>query len=404
MFKARHFLSVLFLFSSFFTQAQVNSLVGKWAGIVLYTQDNVPFEFEINDREGDLTLTIINGQERIEQKDVKVSGDSIFVRLAPFDVDLKAKWAKGTMTGKWIKNYRNSNGISFVAIKDGFRFKSTSRQPAKISQEFPITLKSENGLPYDGLALFNQQGTDVEGTIITGTGDLRYFAGIMDGDSLKMSSFDGAHAFLLKGSLKNNTWSGVLVFDNGYNEYWSATGEPASPLAEPFQSLNESDESKLIPFYDILAAGDGHAVFESAEFENKVTIVQILGSWCPNSLDETKYLTKWYSQNKDRGVQVLAVFYELNYSQEYGSKRIEDYVRDNSIPYKTALGGRANKGQAALAFPFINKIEAFPTLIILDKQGKARYIHNYFQGPATGERYELFDQQFNRIIDELVAE
>ena len=129
-----------------------------------------------------------------------------------------------------------------------------------------------------------------------------------------------------------------------------------------------------------------------------------MGSWCPNSLDETRYLTRWYDKNKDKDVEILAVFYEMNYSKEYGMRRIEEYVEQNDIPYPTALGGPANKGQAALAFPFISKLAAFPTLVILDKAGQARYMHTYFQGPATGEYYKEFDRRFEAIIAGLLKE
>jgi hypothetical protein len=94
----------------------------------------------------------------------------------------------------------------------------------------------------------------------------------------------------------------------------------------------------------------------------------------------------------------------MNYSKAYGTQRMNEYVAHNSIPYPTALGGPANKGQAALAFPFVSKLQAFPTLVILDKSGRARYMHTYFQGPATGEYYEQFDRRFRAIIEDLLNE
>ena len=104
------------------------------------------------------------------------------------------------------------------------------------------------------------------------------------------------------------------------------------------------------------------------------------------------------------GVEILASSYEANYSQEYGLSRIEEYVADIEIPYEVVLGGRLSKRAAAMPFPFMDRIEAFPTLIIVDKQGYARYVHSYFTGPATGPYYDAFDLRFNEIINELVSE
>ena len=379
-----------------------DQLAGKWAGQVIYSQAKVPFEMELQKTDQGFQAIFVNGNERIIQKDVTVFNDSLNIRLSPFDVELKASWDDSRIQGRWVKHYRNSKGVEFIAVKNGSRFETGNKKPASITKELKISLKSANGSPYSGLSLFEQEGEKLEGTIITGTGDLRYFSGIMDGDSLKMSSFDGAHGFLLKGVKKKGKWSGELVFDNGYNEYWQET-EEGFDLKPAFETI-DLEEGKSEPFFDILAAGDGHQKYQKEDFEGKVSIIQLLGSWCPNSLDETRYLTRWFEENEDLDVQIMAVFYEINYSPEYATRRIEDYKKDNNISYQTAIGGRANKGQAALAFPFMNKIDAFPTLVILDKKGHARYVHNYFEGPATGKRYQKFDERFREIIAELVAE
>jgi len=68
------------------------------------------------------------------------------------------------------------------------------------------------------------------------------------------------------------------------------------------------------------------------------------------------------------------------------------------------LGGRLSKSQAALAFPFMSKIEAFPTLVIVDKDGFVHSVFNYFNGPATKEYYEAFKEQFGDVVEELLDE
>ena len=69
-----------------------------------------------------------------------------------------------------------------------------------------------------------------------------------------------------------------------------------------------------------------------------------------------------------------------------------------------ALAGRKNKLEAAEPYPFIDELNAFPTMIILDKHGYVRYVNAYFNGPGTGIYYSEFDRKFNTIIDELLDE
>ena len=142
----------------------------------------------------------------------------------------------------------------------------------------------------------------------------------------------------------------------------------------------------------------------SREYEGKVLIVQLMGTWCSNSQDQTRYLTKWISEHPNSDVEILAVNYEANYSVGYGLDRINTYKQRLNIPYKMILGGPLSKTKAAEPFSFMDQILAFPTLVFIDKEGYARYVHSYFTGPATGNYYLDFDRRFNTIVDELSAE
>jgi hypothetical protein len=46
----------------------------------------------------------------------------------------------------------------------------------------------------------------------------------------------------------------------------------------------------------------------------------------------------------------------------------------------------------------------FPTLIIIDKNGKVRNIHTGFSGPGTGIHYAEFKDEFEKLIDNLLLE
>ncbi|MEO1256187.1 MAG: TlpA disulfide reductase family protein, partial [Bacteroidota bacterium] len=233
--------------------------------------------------------------------------------------------------------------------------------------------------------------------------DYRYFEGILEVDSISLSSFDGAHSFALTGKKSEEGWSGKMVYDNGYEEPWEATYDENVSLIDPFEMVTV-EPGKYKPYYDLLGAGEGKNAIKADKYNGKVLVIQLFGTWCPNSHDQTKYLTEWYHENNDRGVEILAASFEANYSQAYGLNRLEKYREVNEIPYDLVLGGRLSKTGAAMPFPFMNKIAAFPTLVILDKQGYVRYVHSYFNGPATGAYYQAFDQQFNEKIDLLINE
>lgn len=378
---------------------------GKWGGEIQYDNESVPFSFEVGYPNGEIPeIVIINGKERRVVKNALVKGDSITIPLDPFDVAIKAKFTAMSLTGSYIKYYRGVNiPLSASFGKTRFSKKSNKSSLTKISNKWSMTLDLESDSPSIAVGLFSMQNGIVTGTILTGVSDYRFFEGILDGDSIKLSSFDGAHAFMILGRRTADGWEGEMIYDNNYSEPWIAKANPNAELPNPFEIV-KIEPGKHRPYFDLLSAGSGKNTIDPSNYEGKVLIVQIFGTWCPNSLDETEYLVNWYKKNKNRDVAILASSYEANYSQEYGLKRLADYKVMNNIPYDLVLGGRLNKTSAAMPFPFMEKIKAFPTLVIIDKQGYARYVHSYFNGPATGSYYQEFDKRFNEIIDEMEAE
>jgi len=401
----RLLLLVISLFSGLnLTQAQ-NISLGEWRGIIAYDQIEVPFSFTVKKENEQYVVTLKNGDEAIQITNSRWVNDSLVIPMHVFDAEIRTHVSENQMSGRWLKHYKTNGDRVFRATFNKPRFvAATSKKVVRVPAELKMSFTPSFGMAYDAKGLFYQDKHRITGTIMAEIGDYRYFEGVVTKDSLKASSFDGVHAFLLLGAYNGKQWQGELVLDNNYSEPWTGSIAPEFSLTDPFVKIDQTDPGKQEPYFDILTAGSGFNTLDPDDYLGKVTIIQLLGSWCPNSLDETNYLIKWYADHRERDIEVLAVFYEMNYSKAYGMQRMNDYIADNTIPYPTALGGPANKGQAALAFPFVNKLEAFPTLMILDKSGQVRYMHTYFQGPATGKYYKAFDKRFNEIVEGLLGE
>ena len=370
----------------------------------MYDSLQVPFTFEIGYPTGEVPeITIINGSDRRVISNAEIVGDSIFIPMDPFDVEIRARYTAMSMTGTYKKYYRDLS-IPFVADFGKSRMRKNSvRSFAPIEERWVITFSQDSDGMSKGIGLFKQRGDIVTGTIMTEVSDYRFFEGILDGDSIKLSCFDGAHAFAFLGKRTASGWSGQMIYDNGFDEPWEAKYDAKAELEDPFKMV-EVEPGTQKPYYDLLGAGEGKDAIDPTKYDGKVLIIQLFGTWCPNSHDQTKYLVDWCKKNKDRDIAILASSFEANYSQAYGLERLTKYRQMNEIPYDLVLGGRLSKTAAAMPFTFMKRIEAFPTLVILDKQGFVRYVHSYFNGPATGEYYQTFDQQFNQIIDSLTSE
>lgn len=377
---------------------------GTWRGAIIYSNVEVPFNFEVDNSSGDNNpiITIINGSDRAVINDAVIKNDSLIIPMFAFDITLKAHLRDNELSGELIKHYRNRS-YSFRAQFGLPRYDfEVEEEPLEIESRWEMTLRYDKSNPSTVVGLFNQDGNKVTATLLTEVSDFRFFEGKIEGNSMELSSFDGVHAFVIKGTYEDGLWTGSIILDDGYSENWKGSYNADAEIRDPLRIITLGEEEQRPDFEKLTA--EGQPAVDWSDYEGKVLLIQLFGTWCPNSWDQTKYLVDWYSKNHGKEVEVLAVNYEANYSQEYGERRIKQYRDKMGIEYDVILGGRLSKTVAAEAFPFMDRILAFPTLVIVDKKGYARYVHSFFTGPATGEYYYEFDQDLNTIVDKLLKE
>ena len=144
--------------------------------------------------------------------------------------------------------------------------------------------------------------------------------------------------------------------------------------------------------------------FPNENYEGKVTIIQIMGTWCPNCLDETIYYKELYNKYHSKGLEIISIAYEVGDS-------IQDYIESVtrlrnklSLNFTFLIGGAANKNLASQHFSMLNKIISFPTSIFIGRDGQVKRIHTGFNGPGTGDYYTEYVSYTNSLIENLLAE
>ena len=145
---------------------------------------------------------IVNGAESISIGGVIVTdGGSFSVshHFAGFDSQLRWHGASNEHPrfwgSEWIISRKSGKTTIPIKISDrSTRFPLPDTPPAITSGRYRVTFASSPDDPAVGLFTINQDGT-ASGTFLTTTGDYRYLAGNAAGDTLKLSTFDGAHAF-----------------------------------------------------------------------------------------------------------------------------------------------------------------------------------------------------------------
>ena len=347
-----------------------------------------------------------NGVERVEVGEVSVDGDQYRLRFPAFNNQLELVRQDDRLSGTLTLVKRGyEQHLPVVARPDpGYRFSQNPEAEVDLTGRWEVKFTDEEGNEGFGVGEFDQQGSDLAGTFLTATGDYRYLAGEVDGRTLKLSTFDGAHAYVFTatldefGALQGDFWSG-----SHWHETWVARRNFDAQLPDAF-SL-----TYLKPGYDAVEFNfpnlDGDPVsLSDARFEDQVVLVTLGGTWCPNCADETNFLADYYRENRDRGLEIVSLLFEHVRDFEQAARLGRELVRKHGIEYEVLIGGYSDKADAAAALPMLNQVLAYPTIIFIDRGGKVRAIHTGFSGPGTGEHYQEFIRKFNELTDQLLDE
>ncbi|OCX50941.1 redoxin [Mucilaginibacter sp. PPCGB 2223] len=394
------------LLASSFAFAQNRLQNGIWhATLQNSISREIPFNFEVKDTLGKKEIVIINGNERFKVPDVKQVRDSVFIHMPLFDSEFKARLVDGKLQGNWIKHLPQKDvAMAFAAEPGNYRFFKDPKAACNVQGRWSAIFASGDTT----VAEFKQADAKVTGTFLTTTGDYRYLEGTTTNDSLYLSCFDGGHAFLFTAAINHNN-NCILTggkFYSGYSgsDEWSAIKDPNAKLPDAYSltALKPGYTKMAFTFTDL----NGKKVsLSDARFKNKVVILQIMGSWCPNCMDETAYLVNFYKKYHPKGVEIVGLAYERSTDFARSKKSIEQLKKRFNITYPVLITGYTNdKKELTKSLPMLANFLGFPTTIIIDKKGDVRKIHTGFSGPGTGNYYAEFISEFEKLNDDLLAE
>lgn len=401
------FLSILLVGCNTKNEISRNLRTGIWRATVEIQGRELPFNFEVKtDNSNNINIYLINAEERLLLDEVKIKGDSVDIALHIFDANIKALISGDTLEGLFIKNFAKDYRLPFRAVHGvTYRFAKGTNQLEipDFSGKYEVKFVHESDTT-QAVAVFNQIKDSVTGTFLTPTGDYRYLQGNVANGTLQLSTFDGNYAYLFTATKQmDGTLTGKFYSGKTWMESWTArkNDNPPLPDAEKLTYLKKGYDRVEFTFPDI---NGNNVSLNDEKYKNKVVILQLFGTWCPNCMDETKFLAPWYNENKSRGVEIIGLAYERKPDFAYASSRVKKMIDKLNVSYDLVIAGTDDKDKASETLPMLNSVVAFPTTIFIGKDGKVKKIHTGFSGPGTGVYYEQFKERFNETINELLAE
>lgn len=378
---------------------------GTWRGTLTIQGKELPFVFDISKENGRHVFIIHNAEERIRLDSLTFTGDSVNIFFPIFDASFRAAYDNRRLAGYFTIHYASQYRVPFTAVYGQTHRFIPSDTTARVT-DFTGTYAVKFINPTDtvpAVGLIRQKGNYAEATFLTPYGDYRYLEGNVANDTLWLSAFDGNHIYLFNATKKGDSINGTHWLGRTRSRPWKGIKDTAATLPPP-ESL-----TYLKKGYDKLEFSfpnpTGKLVsLQDDRFRGKVVIVQILGTWCPNCVDETVFLADWYSKNKGREVEIIGLAYEQKDDFAYASNRVKALQKKLNVTYPILIAGVSEKSKASQTLPALNSIIAFPTTLFIGKDGKVKYIHTGFSGPGTGKYYQELTERFNEIVNNLLSE
>jgi len=379
-------------------------ITGIWKAVLGLPGGDLPFNFEVNRSDSLYTITILNGSEKILVDEISFTGDSMIARLPVFDSEIRVLVNGKSMTGDFINYSRKTNQrISFHAYQGiPYRFNTYPQVSiANVQGRWETDFSPGTADSSKAIGVFEQKENGiVYGTFLTPSGDYRYLEGCATSDSLFLSCFDGAHAFLFKAAINGDRMTGIYLSGNHWKENFVAKRNDKFKLPDPYSItyLKKGFDKMAFTLPDL----EGRAVsLTDKMFQDKVVIIQVMGSWCPNCMDESAFFSGVYEKYKDRGLRIVGLSFEKTPDFAHAASNIKRLRDRYHITYPLLIG---NRDSVAQTLPMLNKIAGYPTTIYVDKKGKVRKIYTGFSGPATGNEYEKYKEDFYRLLEKLLTE
>lgn len=151
------------------------------------------------------------------------------------------------------------------------------------------------------------------------------------------------------------------------------------------ESVAVSDSSgveigKTAPDFELVTL-KGESV-KLSDYKGKKVILNFWATWCPPCKAEMPHMQKFYEENKEDGIEILAV----NLTDiDSGKESIESFVKDYELTFEIPLDQEGDIGRQYQAF-------TIPTSYLIDTNG---VISNKIVGPMDEEMMKSLTDEMN---------
>ena len=383
-------------------QAANAGLYGTWRIALDHPGGPLPFGLEVVRGKAGPEAFILNPPERLRAERVTVDADTITLAFPSYNSRLVlTRGADDRLTGA-ADIVRRAGPVTLAATgsRASYRFTATpARAAGDISGKWVV--ETGGAKPETGLAQFKQTGNRVTGSVQMPTGDTRYLAGEISGNSLSLSMFDGSASSILKATLADGKLAGGQFGAlSKAPTPWS--GHRAASAGVEAVSVEKAAGERLAFSFP---ASDGKPVsLADARYKGKVVVITLGGAWCPNCHDEAGFMGAYAASHQKAGLEVIGLQFEYGDVQARAFRQIDSFKARYKLPYPLLLAGQPTPESSKAALGALGPIKVYPSTIFIGRDGLVREVHVGWAGPATGPLNVKAKADFDATVSRLLRE
>jgi|GEM_PF-166169 len=370
-------------------------------------RDALPFVVEFDAHAS--RAWIVNGDERIGVASATRDDARWVLDFPHYDSRLDLALGDDGWSGTWTKERGRAEpaSVPVTAMRSEFRFEPVDGlglAPVTFAGRWRATFESGGEVP--AVAVFEEgdRASMLRGTFLTDTGDYRYLAGDVAGGVLRLSCFDGAHAFLFEAEFAAGLGeadalvNGVFRSGDWWTERWSAVRDDEVELPDPLERVGvlESAHVEMLALPD--TSGDWHPVWNL----RRPAVIEVFGSWCPNCHDAAQLMQELHAEHGDE-LDVVGIAFELTGDWERDARQVDRFRDRHDLDYTLLVGGTADKAATAQALGLTSEILSYPTTFFVDRNGAITAVYSGFSGPVTGAAHLRLRERIELEVADLLT-
>jgi len=398
--------SIVLLSSTVLAQSSAKpAITGTWVGSVAVKGQSVPIFLRIAGSPSALTATLLNGSDGTPASSATFQDGHLQLNFSYFARSLDATLTNGNLTGTFGGKRK---GFFPVTLHPAKLAKAPALPKPDVLGDWEIAVNNSRGESAWVLKIaksYVPQET-IRAVIQRIDGDTGALYGVWSEDHFLVSHATAAGFELLTiKPLKDGTLAVTDLLDEKpapliARRPADARKENLAPPTDTAQQTTIKDPNALFPFSFPDLTGKTVSNTDP-QFDGKVVIIAIGGSWCPNCHDEAPFLQSLYQKFHTRGLAIVNLSFEEE-DQLKNPTRLRAFVQRYGLTYNVLLAGTTDQLNEKVTVA--NNLNCWPTSFFLGRDGRVKEIHAGYAGPANPSANAALTHEVTELVEHLLAE